>query len=172
MPAKLEPPSVVRTIAPQIPGPVRHRALPSNHHSSRLTAVNEVAWKSAGITPPAGTGDVVVVEPVESVVDVVDEVSVDEVEVDEVEVDEVEIVVELVVVVVVGVLLQAAPARARAAKATPNRPRRGPIRPPVLCILFMAGRTGIAAPLLSDDQCAKRRGHTRYPEDVDLLITI
>jgi hypothetical protein len=43
---------------------VVHRAVPSIHHSSRLTAVNDLGWKPAGITPPTGIGVVVVVEEV------------------------------------------------------------------------------------------------------------
>ena len=52
MPEKLAPPLVVRRIASQIPCPDAHRAVPSTHHSSRLTAVNELGWKSVGM--PAG----------------------------------------------------------------------------------------------------------------------
>jgi hypothetical protein len=108
MPTKLEPPSVVRTIALQVPEPVRHRAVPSIHHSSRLTAVNEVGWKSAGMTPPGGTGNVVAVEDVVEVVEDVDE-----------DVDVVELVEDVDVAEGVDVLPQAAPARVSAATVTP-----------------------------------------------------
>jgi hypothetical protein len=112
MPAKLAPPSVVRTIAPHVPEPVRHRAVPSSHHSSRLTAVNELGLKSAGMAPPAGPGVVVVVELVEVVEGVVVVV----------EVVDLDMVVVVVVVEVAVVLLQAAAVRARAASATPISP--------------------------------------------------
>jgi hypothetical protein len=92
MPAKLAPPSVVRTIAPQVPELVRHRAVPSIHHSWRLTAVNDLGWKSAGMTPPPGPGMVVVVELVGAEVEVVE---------------------------LVGVLLHAAAVRVRTARAVP-----------------------------------------------------
>jgi hypothetical protein len=73
--------------------------------------VNEVGWKSAGITPPGGAGAVVVV--LELVVRVVRVVEVAE------DVDVVEDVV---------VLPQAAPAKVSAATATPTSARANPSR--------------------------------------------
>jgi hypothetical protein len=101
---------VVRRMAPQVPDPVRHRAVPSIHHASRLTAVNEVAWKPVGIGPPGGpttgTGAVVVAGLV-------------------VELDGLVVVEATVVAEVEGgeavVLPHAAPVRARAVTATPAR---------------------------------------------------
>jgi len=103
-------------MAPQVPEPVRHRAVPSIHHSSRLTAVKEVGWKFAGITPPGGAGVVVVVEPVEPVVDVVEVADV--------------LVVAEDVDVAEGVVVppQAAPTKVSAATATPIRARTNPPR--------------------------------------------
>ena len=108
---------MVRRMAPQVPDPVRHRAVPSIHHASRLTAVNELAWKPAGIGPPggptAGPGAVVVGElVVELVGPVVVEAVVEEVDRGE----------------EFGVLPHAAPVRARAVTTTPVRARANRFR--------------------------------------------
>ncbi len=42
MAVKLEPLFVVRTIALHVPEPLLQVAVPSSHHSCRLTAVNEL----------------------------------------------------------------------------------------------------------------------------------
>ncbi|MGD0593944.1 MAG: hypothetical protein ABSB54_09750 [Acidimicrobiales bacterium] len=73
--------------------------------------MNEVGWKSAGITPPGGTGNVVVVEVVEVV-----------------EVIEVVDVVDVVEVVEVVELVHVPPTTARAATATPISARARPPR--------------------------------------------
>src|ERR1019366_3097101 len=105
---------------PQVPDPVRHRAVPSIHHASRLTAVNEVAWKPVGIGPPGGpttgTGAAVVGELV---------------------------VVEATVVAVVdrgeevGVPPHAAPVRARTVTTTPARTPANGVR--FVCLPVPAG---------------------------------
>ena len=48
-PAKVAPPSVVRTMARHVPVPFGQRADPSIHQSSRLAAVNQVGAKETGI---------------------------------------------------------------------------------------------------------------------------
>jgi hypothetical protein len=98
-------------MAPHVPDPVRHRAVPSTHHASKLTAVNEVDWKPAGTGPPggltAGRGAVVVgAFRVELVGTVVVEMAVVE------EVDRGE---------EAGLLPHAAPVMARAVRTTPVR---------------------------------------------------
>ncbi len=94
--------------------------------------MNEIGWKSAGITPPRGPGVVVVVERVE-VVEGVDVAA----EVEGVDVELVEVV-----------LLQAAAVSARAAKATPISPRGKTC----LVIVFLA-RSCITASLVCDTEC-------------------
>ena len=63
--------------------------------------MNDLGWKSAGMTPPPGPGMVVVVELVGAEVEVV------------------ELVEDVAVVEVVGVLLHAAAVRVRTARAVP-----------------------------------------------------
>jgi hypothetical protein len=154
MPTKLEPPSVVRMMASQVPEPLRHRAVPSSHHSSRLTDVNEAGWKSAGITPPFGPVVAVLVDGVVEVVEVVAAVAVvvasvvDDVVIEGV----VDVVVVVDVVEAAGVLLQAAAVRARAAMAATTSPGARS------CFLVICFRL---LPL-SDRECDTARG--RGPE--------
>jgi len=95
-----------------------HRAVPSIHHSSRLTAVNEIGRKSAGSTPPGGfapvPGGVVPGAVVGVTVEVVGVVEV----VEDVE-DVGAPVVDVELLEAAGELLQAALVRASAATATP-----------------------------------------------------